>query len=202
MNQLLLNDSDQSDVVIHKTVAHEMCHYAQHIILPYNKFYGYNKEKSHGYHWQRLMMMVGLDPNRYHTYNMSEIRKSKNPYEYACNCETHYISKKIHGNINRGRIYKCRTCKQPIKFVRLSNVQLPVVKIALQHPKVNIPVVNNRGAIRILGIDFSSKSAGALYLLKERQAGKNHYSKSEIASIVGMTVQTVHAVYKKNNINF
>lgn len=103
---LLLNPDTQHEQ-LNVTVPHELCHNVQRQSWP--------NSKSHGYEWQRLMLLLGLQPDRTHTMQTKAARR-RTPqarYAYYCSCPSriHYISQTRHNKIQRGTAtYKCRDC--------------------------------------------------------------------------------------------
>lgn len=103
--------TEHYDDMIQSTVPHEVCHVVQRQLYP--------ASKSHGYEWTRLMLLLGLPPERCHSYDTTPARKRtpmKRPYVYTCECRTHAMTQIVHRRIKSGKDYVCRDCRQPLIF--------------------------------------------------------------------------------------
>lgn len=104
LNLGLLNDPRYQDDMLNDTVPHEVCHIVQYQIAP--------RSKSHGYEWQRLMLMIGLQPTRCHSYETTPARKHSRPHSYRCDCDqVRMVTNLMHTKIQPGKIYTCNNCK-------------------------------------------------------------------------------------------
>lgn len=100
-----------------KTVAHEVAH-----LVAYIEF----GESGHGKAWKRVMRAFGFEPDRCHSYDMSQVSvRRQRRWEYACACRVHKLSTTRHNRMKKGRIYRCMDCK-----VRLVRGSSPVKKAA------------------------------------------------------------------------
>jgi SprT protein len=89
------------------TVPHEVAHYVA------RKLFG--EIQPHGEEWQLIMKFFGIeDPHRCHNFDVSSL----NPWEYRCNCQTHYLSNRRHAHASKeGKGYVCNDCKEKLNFV-------------------------------------------------------------------------------------
>lgn len=99
--------------VIGVTVPHEVCHLYVHKYYP-------NHKQHHGPEFRRLMNILGLDGDTYHTMKVEghERRKvTKTRYEYSSSCGKHHkLTKTQHQKMNVGYRFTCKCCNSPIKF--------------------------------------------------------------------------------------
>jgi SprT protein len=102
---------------IENIVPHEMAHYcADHL-------YGIQTTKSgriqhHGIHWQHMMRVFGVEPERCHNLKYKTGRNLRR-FEYTCECgEKHMITSIIHNRIKRGKSYVCSRCNTRLSYVR------------------------------------------------------------------------------------
>lgn len=106
LNLALLKDSRYSDDMLNDTVPHEVAHIVVRFHFPL--------ARSHGWEWQTVMNKFGVPATRCHNYETEAARTRKatsRPYPYHCQCQTHWMTKLIHGRIQKGREYSCRDCK-------------------------------------------------------------------------------------------
>jgi SprT protein len=97
-----------------RTVPHEVAH------LAVASKYGIRKVRPHGPEWQQAMLILGLEPKRCHSYDVSKHKRSRpRPHIYSCECQQHRVSQNIHNKIQAGQKRYCRKCK---KFVVLTGI--------------------------------------------------------------------------------
>lgn len=84
-NPVLLNEN--VDEFVANTVPHEVAHLACDIIYPEPDPKS-GKRDVHGKRWQELMSLLGVKPNLYHSYDVTnaKIRRKITRYRYVCNC--------------------------------------------------------------------------------------------------------------------
>ena len=96
------------EAFLEDTVPHELAH-----IIAY-RVYG-----SHGHDasWKKVMMALGYEPTRCHSYEVQK-RSSAKSYTYVCQCEgkTHNVSAQRQAWINKGKNYKCIACGTVIRL--------------------------------------------------------------------------------------
>ena len=116
-NYVLLMENGQT--FIDRTVRHEMAH----IIC--DKVYGHlvsrnGRRQAHGKHWKSVMRVLGGDPSRCHSYDVSNTRvRRTTKYVYVCaNCGTEVtMGKQRHMKQTLYGCYHHRGCgKSPLVF--------------------------------------------------------------------------------------
>lgn len=108
INPLFLTQHPEE--VIEKTVGHECAHLINKIVFP-------NARQHHGPEWKYVMRSLGLPESRCHSMELEGVKKMKKPHIYACGCMEHQISNTVHNRMSHG-IYRCRRCKNPLKYVK------------------------------------------------------------------------------------
>lgn len=90
-----------------KTIGHEVAHVFA------DRHYGSCQQ--HGPNWQRVMTLIGLKPDRCHTY-ASTIRKPRRPRtKFLCRCGCSISLGPTHKKrLLAGKKYKCPKCKHPL----------------------------------------------------------------------------------------
>jgi SprT protein len=107
INLRLLNQNAEDFLL--NTVPHEVSH-----LIAY-RVHGQGIAP-HGVEWAAIMREVyGLKPLRCHNY---DVRPSlTTAYQYRCGCDAgHMFTTRRHNNAQRGRLYLCRRCRQPLRF--------------------------------------------------------------------------------------
>lgn len=92
-----------------QTVPHELAH-----LVAFKKFGG--RIRPHGREWRAVMIVLGAEPRRTHRYKVTPVRKFKR-YAYQCHCpDSEYQLTAIrHNRIQRGHVYVCKRCLQPLE---------------------------------------------------------------------------------------
>ena len=103
--------TENTEHFLKSTVPHEISHLLTRTLFV--------KATSHGRHWKHVMIKLGVNPNRCHTYDVSNVVNLRNvkKYNYSCKCQTHVVSKTIHNRVVSGKIYRCKRCFVPISMV-------------------------------------------------------------------------------------
>jgi len=97
------------DLKLEHTLLHELCHVADLVV--YNKV-------GHGRTWKHCMQKLGQRPDRCHQFDTTGIkRRHKKVAAMQCSCHTIEITNLLLKKIQRGIVYRCRTCRQPMKLV-------------------------------------------------------------------------------------
>lgn len=110
LNYEILTNPDHSTKFIDEVVPHELCHIACYQWWP-------NKKVSHGYEWQLLMLQLGLQPSRCHTFPVTKQRVHPRNHVYTCNCSRpKFLTNHRHGKIQRGTRYTCNNCGAVITY--------------------------------------------------------------------------------------
>lgn len=117
-NRVMINEGlyvRNKEDFINGTLPHEVAHLAA--------FRAFN-DRGHGLGWKRVMRDFGLEPQRCHSYDVSEVRtKSVKRFYYNCSCgKPMPVSTTIHNRIieriKKGGSsgYSCRKCRSPIIY--------------------------------------------------------------------------------------
>jgi SprT protein len=97
---------------LEKTFLHELAH------IVTRKVFGF--VKSHGHEWQSIMKKMNQEPERCHSMDTSELKRSrtKRRFIYTCRCSDYLrLSPVRHNKMVRGiATYNCRRCGQEIVF--------------------------------------------------------------------------------------
>ena len=107
-NPVLLRENREH--FLKQTVGHEVAH-----LLAYELF-GPGVQ-AHGKEWKSIMVKVfGLPAERCHNYDTQ--RTSNRPWIYRCKCEGQTISLSTirHNRANKGAVYLCTRCRNPLQF--------------------------------------------------------------------------------------
>ena len=99
-----------SDDFLINTVGHEVAHLITHHTYP--------RATSHGYEWKSVMVNLGLEPARCHSYKTTPARTVPRPFTYLCQCgDIHRITATKFKNFVMAGIkqggqtnYRCNNC--------------------------------------------------------------------------------------------
>lgn len=96
------------DEFVAQTVPHELAH-----LVAFKKFGG--RIRPHGREWQAVIVALGAEPRRTHSYEVTPTRRLKR-FAYQCHCPgSEYLLTSIrHNRIQRGHAYICKRCLQPL----------------------------------------------------------------------------------------
>ena len=131
INPILLNENVEE--VINQTVPHEVAHIVvsevyesqQMVRVDIWSMRMVRSVQPHGWEWQSVMRLFGLDPERCHRMDVSTVRAIRNggiEYVYKCSCMEHKMSKIKHNRMQRGRGYTCRRCRAKLVFDKVEKV--------------------------------------------------------------------------------
>jgi SprT protein len=103
--------SENLDEFLRQTVPHEVAHLCVKL--------NYEDARPHGKEWRDVMRSFGVEPKRLHTYDVSNVRLSKNrdmtKHLYTCKCNTqHFLSPQ------KAKVVKqlvCSKCNKKLIFV-------------------------------------------------------------------------------------
>jgi SprT protein len=115
LNPVFLNK--YTDKYIKSTVVHEVAHLGVQQVYTLDQ--GRWKVGAHGSEWKNMMVRLGADPSRCHSYEAEEGQgRQKTKYAYVCGCcnKPIPVGPKVHANIQRGRIYTTKCCKTKLVF--------------------------------------------------------------------------------------
>lgn len=109
------------DEQLNVTVPHEVAHYVTHHV--------YGNVSAHGWQWASVMRVIGLPPERCHSFSLEGVktRKVETPYHYSCGCgckyeNEHFFTRSKHikaqDNVTtHGKTgYRCRLCSKPLTY--------------------------------------------------------------------------------------
>lgn len=109
-NMVLLRENTEH--FIDNTVPHECAHLIARTIFGI-------KITPHGKEWKRVMVKLGVNPKRCHSYSVSNSTVyEKAKHLYKCKCQYHAIGPVRHKKMVmlNSSIYKCRICKAALVF--------------------------------------------------------------------------------------
>jgi SprT protein len=92
-----------------RTVPHEVAHLVARQLHPYHI-------QPHGREWQRVMLNLGVQPDRCHSYEV-QLARVHQKFDAKCACKVHKIGKAVRARIVAGRTYRCTKCKQRVVLV-------------------------------------------------------------------------------------
>ena len=102
---------ENKEQFLNQTVPHEVAHYCLWFVngLQYSPS---GRRIIHGRDWKRTMRFFGVDPNRCHSYNVTNTkRKTIKRVDYKCNCMHHSLTIIRHNKIVKGKSsYSCNKC--------------------------------------------------------------------------------------------
>lgn len=145
-NPVLLMEN--KDKFIQRTVPHELAHLITDKVYPeahrpqvsanmmFARSFRRPKREVHGPRWQSVMRVLGADPSRCHTYDVSNARvKKSGSYDYECpRClKVFTLGPKRHAKAQRGAKYwhpGCSSSAYPLRLKQASATAAPVVKAA------------------------------------------------------------------------
>jgi len=94
------------------TVPHEVAHYVVY------QLHGLKKVKPHGAEWKQVMQLFNVKAevtSRYDTSDLPLHRQKQ--HHYICGCMSHQLSTTRHNRVQKNAaIYKCRQCRQPLRW--------------------------------------------------------------------------------------
>lgn len=97
---------------INRTVVHEVVHLG--IEQVYRKDQGHWKVDAHGPEWKNMMVRLGADPSRCHSYEPDEGQgRPKTKYAYVCaRCNKPIpVGPKVHSKLQKGANYRTTCCQ-------------------------------------------------------------------------------------------
>lgn len=105
-NRVLLHQ--EKDHYLSQVIAHEVAHHVATIL--------HGPKVGHGPEWQSIMTDVFHKvPDRCHVYDTTATMPEA--FVYVCGCDVkHPFSKAKHAKALRGNTYRCRVCKEKLRF--------------------------------------------------------------------------------------
>lgn len=116
LNTDYFNNGNCEDM-INQTTPHEFAHLVDHILNGSQIEYYWRQRRSiHGPSWKRIMIVLGCDPDRCHTYNTDGVKiKGGTRHLYTCNCGKEFpLSSTLHNRVQSGQRRFCKACKSVI----------------------------------------------------------------------------------------
>lgn len=112
-NPILMKDNWE---VFDNTVIHEVAHYC--VSLAIGAIYTRaGRRVSHGVQWKRMMVFLGGEVRRCHSYDTKNIKtRRQRKWAYTCDCSTHQVSTTLHNKMKKGQQRVCNRCKCVIKY--------------------------------------------------------------------------------------
>ena len=129
-NPILLTENVED--FLKRTVIHEIAHLITHTIYPY--------ASAHGQEWKNIMVFLGAEPSRCHSYDTTNSTVSnRKKYDYMCpTCtKTLQVSSILHKRMQQGQQRFHNGCgnKKPIMWVNILN-KAPNTQIAANSPEI------------------------------------------------------------------
>lgn len=115
-NTAFLYDERTKRDMIDNTVPHEVAHSVVDQVWP--------RSRDHGGEWQYLMLILGLKPERCHSYDTTG-KKARNrqrmqrPFIYGCPCGEHKFTSIKHERAKNGTKYICQVCHTRVRLLRI-----------------------------------------------------------------------------------
>jgi len=139
------------DEQLNVTVPHEVAHYVTHHVFG-------SSVQAHGREWASVMRVIGLKPDRCHTFSLEGVktRQVEHPFHYDCGCGAeHHLTKQKHSKCQSNVIrygktgYSCRKCRKPLVYKGFmhGSTFIPAKKTASEPTKevpsytFNLPVI-------------------------------------------------------------
>lgn len=90
-----------------ETIGHEVAHLVD---------WSLTGTTTHGPSWRRIMQIFELPPETTHDWDVSDLRRNRTRYSYACACpEPHQLGPVRHRRIQRGAVYLCVRCRERLQ---------------------------------------------------------------------------------------
>jgi len=105
LNPTLL--AQHTEEYLRTTVPHEVAHIIQHQLYP--------RSKPHGKEWAYVMWVLGVPADRTHEWETKPARVHPRPWEYHCDCRTHWLTNRMHAKILNGQRRYCTKCRADLK---------------------------------------------------------------------------------------
>ena len=108
-NGLLLRENGEE--FLRRTVPHEVAHVVVRLL------HG-PRCRPHGREWQRVMAHFGAEATRCHRYDIRRAATRRlRRYTYRCGCREFALTSIRHGRVQRGQVYLCNYCRQPLRQI-------------------------------------------------------------------------------------
>ena len=134
INPVLLNENP--DEVLKQVIPHEVAHCIIYMLYPGELKAAVTpwgiratsfRVEPHGYEWQSVMRVFGLDPHRCHRMDTSTVKAIRNggqEFHYKCLCGIpHKLGIIKHNRISvHGKNYTCNRCRAIIRFDKVVEI--------------------------------------------------------------------------------
>ena len=115
VNMILFAENVQD--YLNQTIPHEVAHaFQRHLYGQYR--YG-KRVMPHGKEWKSIMIALGKDPKRCHSYDTSNAtqRTVARAYPYKCNCRTYHLTAIRHKRMQTNQTtYSCKACHSRLQY--------------------------------------------------------------------------------------
>jgi len=116
VNMILL--AENAEDYLESTIPHEVAHgFQRHI---YGQYQHGRRIMPHGYEWKRIMLTLGKNPKRTHSYDVSNAtqRTVAREFAYRCHCKTHMFTIIRHRRAQKSQAgYRCKRCGHSLSYV-------------------------------------------------------------------------------------
>lgn len=114
-NRILLQENGEE--FLRRTVPHEAAHVVARLL------HG-PRCRPHGREWQRVMARFGAEATRCHGFDIRRAATRRlRRYGYRCGCREFALTSIRHGRVQRGQVYLCRDCRQPLQRIAGADCQ-------------------------------------------------------------------------------
>ena len=108
-NGLLLRENGEG--FLRRTVPHEVAHIVVRLL------HG-PRCRPHGREWQQVMAHFGAEAVCCHSYDIRRAATRRlRRYAYRCGCREFALTSIRHGRVQRGQVYLCSYCRQPLRQI-------------------------------------------------------------------------------------
>lgn len=176
------------DEYIKRTVVHEVAHLGVEQV--YRKDQGRWKVDAHGPEWKNMMIRLGANPSRCHSYEAEEGQgRQKTKYAYVCGrCNSPIpVGPKVHANIQSGRTYTSNCCRSKLVFKGVAGAvphHIAVERIAADNLQPKVVTTKPAQTSSVKAPDPTSK-LGRCYTLYKAHYLKGLSRKQWITMFVG-----------------
>ena len=176
-NAVLLGEN--AEKFIEQTVGHEVAHLAT--FARYGR-----KAAAHGVEWQNSMRVIGLQPDRCHSFDTANSTLAKADHRYVCACKEHWLTPRKHSTAQK-RGLRCLRCSATLQHApngqeyRTAELRPPASRPSLRarsprQPLVPAPIRRPPGYPRALPAPVQRTSTEAMRKYAQSLAGSRGLS--------------------------